>query len=257
MNLHVVKRGLVAELRDRISSNLDRYLEGSFDDILLPEYVIAVKDTELNLDEISRLTPQSGGSYDAQNSMLVYSALNGITRYLARDERLWVWLTHGPCLSYSRERWIDRTAPKEKIISQIRDHFFASGARGFERNNAIACLWWWAEIVSQYPHTDMETALEVFLHQTDVRASIIERPTSSQSAFRPIMNVLIEKYNSDERLSFFKREKGNTAIYRRWLGEINRHGGTKFYEALPEDYVTKLFRQLADHVKTVPHVAEA
>jgi len=88
MNLHVVKRGLVAELRDKISSNLDRYLEGNFDDILLPEYVIAVKDTKLNLDEITKLTPQSGGSYDAQNSQIVYSALSGITRYLARDERL-------------------------------------------------------------------------------------------------------------------------------------------------------------------------
>ena len=65
------------------------------------------------------------------------------------------------------------------------------------------------------------------------------------------MNVLIEKYKSDERTSFFKREKGNTAVYRRWLGEINRHGGTKFYEALPETEVTNLFRQLANQVKII------
>jgi hypothetical protein len=63
------------------------------------------------------------------------------------------------------------------------------------------------------------------------------------------MNVLIEKYNSDEKSSFFKREKGNRAIYRRWLGEINRYGGTKFYEALSETEVTDLFRYLATKVK--------
>jgi hypothetical protein len=138
---------------------------------------------------------------------------------------------------------------KEKKISLIKDHFFAIGARGFERNNAIACLWWWAEIASNYKNAEMKVALEVFLHQTDVRASIIERPTSSQSAFIPIMNVLMEKYQSDERISFFKREKGDRAIYRRWLREINRHGGTQFFEALPEKQVTNLFRKLAFDVK--------
>ena len=249
MNLHVVKRGLVAELRDKIDKNLDRYLSGNFDHVLLPEYVIAVRDTKINLDLVSKLNPQSGGNVDADNALIVFNALQGLSRYLARDERLWVWLTHGPCLNYSRDRWIIAGASKEKQISLIRDHFFATGARGFERNNAIACLWWWAEIASDYPNADLKTTLEVFLHQTDVRANIIERPTSSQSAFSPIMNVLIEKYNSDERTLFFKRERGNRAVYRRWLGEINRYGGTKFYEALSEAEVTTLFRDLAMKVR--------
>lgn len=249
MTLRVVKRGLVAELRDKIARNLDRYVSGSFDDILTDEYVIAVKDTELDFQELNKLIPKSGGEIDVENSLIVYKALKGLNRYLARDERLWVWLTHGPCLKYSRERWLATGAKEEKLVSLIKDHFFATGARGFERNNAVACLWWWAEIVSKYPHSDLRTALEVFLHQTDVRASIIERPTSSQSAFPAIMNVLIEKYNSEERITFFKREKGNTATYRRWLSEINRHGGIKFYEALPETEVTSLFRDLAEKVR--------
>ncbi len=162
MNLHVVKRGLVAELRNRIEANLDRYLEGDFEDILTPDYVIAVKDTAIDLEALTKLQPLSGGEIDAENAQIVYGALQGINRYLARDERLWVWLTHGPCLEYSRERWITKGATKEKQISLIRDHFFATGARGFERNNAIACLWWWAEIVSKYPHADLKTTLEVF-----------------------------------------------------------------------------------------------
>lgn len=248
MNLHVVKRGLVAELRDKIEQNMERYLSGNFDDILLPDYVIPVKETEIDLELIKALNPISGGEVDVENSLIIYKAIKGINRYLARDERLWVWLTHSVCLDYARKRWLAKTTDNEKLKSLIRDHFFAAGARGFERNNAIACLWWWAEIVSHYPHADLKTALQVFLHQTDVRASIIERPTSSQSAFPSIMNILIEKYNSDERIKFFKREKGNSATYRRWLGEINRYGGTKFYEAMPEPEVTSLFRRLANQV---------
>lgn len=249
MSLHVVKRGLVADLRAKIDQNIDRYVSGNFDDLLLPEYVIAVKDTKLDTELLGQLVPKSGGEYDVSNALTVYTALKGLTRYLARDERLWVWLTHGPALEYTRKRWLIEGASTDKIKSLIRAHFFASGARGFERNNAIACLWWWAAIVDQCKSDDLEATLKVFLHQTDVRASIIERPTSSQSAFPSILNVLIEKYNSPERESFFKREKGNTAIYRRWLSEINRHGGSVFYEALPESEVTSLFRVLANEVK--------
>jgi len=245
MNLHVVKRGIVAELRDKIEKHYDRYVSGDFSDILKPEYAIAVKDTEVDLDELARLTPKSGGEYDAENALIVFNAIKGINRYLARDERLWVWLTHGPCLEYTRKRWLIKGAKKEQHIAKIRDHFFATGARGFERSNAISCLWWWAEIVSHYQHSDLPKALKILLHQTDVRTSIIERPTSSQSAFSSIMSVLIAKYDSDEQISFFKRERGDKAVYRRWLTEINRHGGVTFYEALPENEVTSLFHSLA------------
>lgn len=251
MNLHVIKRGLVAELRDKIDQNLDRYLHGDFNDMLPAEHVIPVKDTSVDIERLSLMSAKSGGEIDAENSLLVHDALKGMSRYLARDERVWVWLTHGPCLQYARDRWLNEVTDKTKLRSLIRDHFFATGARGFERNNAIACLWWWAEIVSYYPHSDIKSALNVFLHQTDVRASIIERPTSSQSAFTPIMNILMEKYNSDEKVSFFKREKGHTAVYRRWLAEINRHGGIQLYEALPEQQVTSLFRELAEKAKNM------
>ena len=249
-NLHVIKRGVVASLRSGIEKNYERYMEGGFGDILVPEVVIPVKDAFIDLNELKSLVPEEGGGNDYTNSALIYKAITGLSRYLARDERLWVWMTHSPCLEISRKRWISKKASKEERISQIAGHFFASDARGFERNNAVASLWWWAEIVSQYKNAPFDTALKALLHQTDVRSNIIQRPTTSQSAFSPIMDVIVKKYSSEAtRKTFFTRSGANKAVYRRWLKEINRHGGTKFYEALPEDEVSALFLRLAEEAE--------
>lgn len=244
--LNVLKRGMVATLRDNIERNLERYVAGDFSDLLTSEFVIPVKGTSVDLKLLEQLDPRAGGETDVANAKIVFESIHGLTRYLARDERLWVWFTHGPCLAYSRNRWIIQ-GNAEKMISQIRAHFFAPNARGFERTNAIACLWWWAKIASQYTETSLGKVLEVLLHQTDVRASIIERPTSSQPAFRSIMKVLIEQYDADPSHRFFKRKAG-VAPYRKWFSEINRYGGVRMYEAYPEEMNTDLFRKLLEKV---------
>ena len=246
MELHVVKRGMVATLRDNIEKNLERYVAGDFSSLLTPEFVIPVKETFVDIKLLEKLGPRSKGEADVINSKIVFSSIQGLSRYLARDERLWVWFTHGPCLHYVRNRWITQGSP-DKMISQIRTHFFASGDRGFERNNAIACLWWWAKIASQYTDAPLDKVLEVLLHQTDVRASVIERPTATQPAFRSIMQVLIEQYDSDPERRFFKRKSG-VGRYQKWISEINRHAGIRMYEAFPEHANTELFRALAKEV---------
>jgi hypothetical protein len=244
--LHVIKRGMVAFLRDNVENNIERYVSGDFSSILTPEYVIPVKGTSVDLMALSKLDPKSGGGVDVSNAKLVFSSINGLSRYLARDERLWVWFTHIPCLGYARNRWLT-TGSKDKLVSQIRTHFFATGERGFERNNAVACLWWWSKIASQYTDDPLDKVLEVLLHQTDVRASIIERPTITQPAFRSIMKVLVEQYDADPEHRFFKR-RGNQGLYKKWLAEINRYAGVRMYEAFSDNSNTELFRKLASEV---------
>jgi hypothetical protein len=244
--VRLVKRGLVASLRENIERNIERYLNGNFHDILSVDYVIPVKGVSVDLELLQKLCPNSGGHVDVENAKIVHAAISGLTRYLARDERLWVWFTHGPCIDYVRKRWITGVSVDDRI-KQIRDHFFASGNRGFERNNALACLWWWAQIASQYRKAPLDEVLEVFLHQTDVRAAIIERPTATQPAFNSIMEVLIEQFKSDPERVFFKRRKSQ-GLYQKWLMEINRYAGVRMYEAFPESENTNLFRRLAAQV---------
>lgn len=246
VEVKLVKRGLVASLRENVEKNIDRYLSGNFQELLSADHVIPVRGVHFDLERFGNMCPNPGGHVDVENAKIVHESITGLTRYLARDERLWVWFTHGPCIDYVRKRWITATTV-DKQISQIRAHFFASGDRGFERNNAISCLWWWAQIASQYRKASLDEVLEVFLHQTDVRASIIERPTITQPAFNSIMEVLIEQYKSDPERTFFKR-KENQGLYKKWLIEINRYAGVRMYEAFSESENTKFFRRLASQV---------
>jgi hypothetical protein len=94
-----------------------------------------------------------------------------------------VGLCHTHFLKFARERWLKGETSPEKLVELIKTHFFVNGARGFERGNAIASLWWWSEIASSYDRLELKETLEILLHKTDVRASILERPTISQSIF--------------------------------------------------------------------------
>lgn len=52
-------------------------------------------------------------------------AMGGMSHYLARDERIWVYLTHTTLLSYARTRW-PIPEDNEKAVKHIKSHFFAS-----------------------------------------------------------------------------------------------------------------------------------
>ena len=142
MSIRIIKRGVVQALYKEIPKNLDRYCQGDFADLLLDDYVRDVKETSFDSIDVASLTPERGGAHDAENAYIVFKSLNGMTPYLARDERVWVYLTHVTCLDFTRKRWLRPNAKEENIVKDIRSHFFAriGGPRAFERNNALARL---------------------------------------------------------------------------------------------------------------------
>ncbi|MDO9151888.1 MAG: DUF6339 family protein, partial [Methylotenera sp.] len=90
---------------------------------------------------------------------------------MARDERVWVRLTHIELLHYSRTRW-PIPNKDEAAIAHIQKHFFARSARGIERDNAVSRLWWMATVASKVEGLKAAEALEALLFQSDVRANI-------------------------------------------------------------------------------------
>lgn len=93
-NIYVLRRAKAHQLRLNIQKNIDRYVEGNFDDILSDVDFITVNKLQIDTTAISLLNVDKGGLIDCHNSLLIRNSLKGLSRYHARDERLWVGLCH-------------------------------------------------------------------------------------------------------------------------------------------------------------------
>jgi hypothetical protein len=157
-----------------------------------------------------------------------------LTPYEARDERFWAYLTHTFLLNYARRRW---PIPEDDAVAvkHIRTHFFAKEHRQIERDNAASRLWWMAHLCHRVKGLKLIDALNVFLYRTDVRASIIERPTVSQNSnvFSAVVQKLQESYAGKKNL--FERN-----AFRRLMQEINSEGGARLLDAMTEVQVGQL-----------------
>lgn len=248
MNIKIMKRGLVHYLFLNVGTNLDRYLKGDFEDIIeSDDFIREIKNSSYNEELLEQLDGTVGSAADATNAEIIYNAFQGLSPYMARDERIWVYLTHTKCLEFTRERWLKNISDEEKLVSSIKSHFFARGGeRGFERNNALSSLWWGAYIADFYKDEPLGRTLKAFLTHTDVRASIIERPNTSfnKNTLSGIMSVLIRKYYVEEDEKFFSRVK-NKSIYREWLKLINRYGGGRLLDSMDKKEAENIINELA------------
>ncbi len=239
-NLLMFRERVVAQLKASIKENLGRYRTGDFNFVLSDATNLLDCDKKIDLAFAEQVTASSENQNELNCCLAVYRALPGLTPYLARDERLWVYLTHIHFLNYSRIRW-EIPDDDERAISHIKTHFFATGARGIERDNAISRLWWMSLICSRVERLSLERTLQVFLHQSDVRANIVERPTTSQnvSVLSSVIEKLEESYATDKAL--YERER-----FRLMMKELNLKGGIKLLEVLDLSEVKKLVTECAD-----------
>ncbi len=230
MKARLLKASMLKKLLAQVDGNLDRYRSGNFDFLKIDTSCFI--ETKHDIDEatLSAMHCSANDHREIENCMAIYDAMGSLTHYLARDERLWCYIVHTELLEYARQRWpIPRD--DEKAVQHIRSHFFVvGGARGFERNNAASRLWWMASLCSRAKGLTVKEALTALLFQYDVRANIIERPTTSQNiaVFSIVLNKLYESYKTDKRL--FERER-----FRRIMRELNLKGGTKLLEAVSEN----------------------
>lgn len=236
MKARLIKASKLKELLGKVEENLNRYRTGNFDFLKVdPESYIETKH-DLDEDKLSAMYCEKGDDREVENCKLIYEGMGSLSHYLARDERLWVYLTHTELLEYSRKRW-PIPEDDEKAAKQIRSHFFVvGGGRGFERDNAASRLWWMASLCSRVSGLTLGQALTVLLYQYDVRANIIERPTTSQSiaVFTAVLKKLHGSYATEEK-TLFERER-----FRRIMRELNLKGGIKLLGAMGETDVEKI-----------------
>jgi Family of unknown function (DUF6339) len=235
----LMREALVHDLTRTIEQNLEKYRGGDFHYLSSDSSNFIETDYEFNDEELAKIKVSDGDFNEVQCCLGAFNGLPNISAYLARDQRLWVYLTHIVLLDYTRQRW-PIPQDKEKAIAHIKKHFFASGARGIERDNAISRLWWMASICSKVEGLTLEKSLTAFLYQSDVRANIVERPTTSQNVvlLSTVIKKLDQSFNGDKEL--YGREKFRTV-----MKELNLQGGIKLLEVLEPKEVERIVTRCA------------
>lgn len=239
MIIRFLKENIVKELSGKIQKNIELYQSGNFEFLETDptSFFNSKEKIEIDLDMLSKISCGEGGDYkEPENCKRMYLSLP-LNPYLARDHRLWIYLTHTFLLDYTRKRWPLPADPK-KAIKHIKAHFFVSGNRGLERNNSASRLWWMAHLCDRVDGVPFEDALNCFLYKSDVRANIVERPTTSQSIsiFSAIIKKLNESLENDKTL--FER-----ARFREFMKELNLQGGVKLLDMLDDDDLNTIIEE--------------
>ena len=237
MKARFLKAVTAQDLITKIRENLEYYRTGDFDYIINDPAHYFEGTLDIQETMLSAITCDKGDYKEVECCMQMFEALDGLSHYLARDERLWVYISHTFLLSYTRIRW-PIPADDEEAIKHIKRHFFCVGARGVERDNVASRLWWMAALCNRTNDISLEESLTCLLHQSDVRANIVERPTTSQNVlvFSAILKKLNESYKSDKEL--FKRMK-----FRSIMKGLNLQGGVKLLGALSESRIMNILEE--------------
>lgn len=93
------------ELTSNISGNLPQYRTGSFDFLVDDHSSYIECPQEVDDVALQKIDCEASDHKEVECCIQMYEALKGVPPYLARDSRLWVYLTHTTLLNYSRKRW--------------------------------------------------------------------------------------------------------------------------------------------------------
>lgn len=234
--IRLLRAKQIQQLSESIADNLDAYRSGDFEFLASDPACFIEIASQYDELALANVTCTKDDHKEVECCMNIFAALGGISAYLARDPRLWISLTHTDLLDYARARWpIPEKA--EDAVAHIKKHFFANGMRGIERDNAASRMWWMASLCSKVDGLSLKDALTVLLHDYDVRANIIERPTTSQSVqmFSAVIKKLHDCYVNDMDKKLFQRER-----FRPAMKELNLLGGTKLLSAMNNAEVVKI-----------------
>ncbi|WP_319380174.1 DUF6339 family protein [Thiomicrorhabdus sp.] len=239
MNLSMFKEKTFLELSNNIAENLELYRAGDFQEIISEKGLIPIEGLDVDLKSLSQLKFEHSDSdelyiEEVRCSMVVYKAFEKLSLYLARDKRLWAFLTHTVLLDYSRARW-PIPEDNEEAVRFIKTHFFGAGQRDLERDNAASRLWWMAKLCSNVEGLSLKDALTALLYRSDVRANLIERPTTALNAnvFSTVIEQLSESFKNDKTL--FERKK-----FRLLMKSLNIQGGRRLLEIADKNQICKV-----------------
>lgn len=226
------------ELADNIFDNLSRYKDGDFLELEARGDWRIPLSISADVSALSGLKHGVSPENEVDNSLMVGKSLSELTPTVARENRVWLRLSHIECLEYSRRRWLTLSASDEKLVNEVRKHFFASTLTGCRDDHAVARLWWNHHIAKQIMPEDPGRALKVILARADIRLNFLERPGL---AARPLLGrgIVCALERHDVLL------KQETA-FRNFMKTLNLLGAGIAFEVWNEDEVNRFMDRCLD-----------
>lgn len=250
MEIKIFKDEEIQRLEDDIDVNIQRGRYGAigFESYIDPSKVVPLKNTNFNENLFSQLELDKKGAKDATNAKIIYESLEGLTPYLARDNRVWTYLSHTTGLKFSLRDTYD-IEDKDARIKKIKNQFFIKGndVRVYSSRHILSRLWWAAHLCIKHSDLPFDKALEVFCTSSDFRASVIERTNTypEPQIFRAMLNVAHKRWNGTLDSSPFFRRIKNESPYRDWHKLVNRNGGAKLLSFMGEQELINLLEATA------------
>ncbi|MDA8190069.1 MAG: DUF6339 family protein [Gammaproteobacteria bacterium] len=236
IRLNYLRESSLAELRNAVSINIDRYRDS-------PPFLASffggserwLCESLVTVAELPPLDPEDTGKAEANNAIAFHKALAALTESQAADERLWVWLAHELYWDYMRLRWPIESARSKDPAAYIFEHYFLSGnVRNLVRHG-LARLWWFAHTTHDSHRADPYELTRVMLEYSDNRQSVMERAFSRNRQFVQTILERARYWRAHGRDILASREK-----FRGLCKEMNLYGGTLMLDCLLREDIFKL-----------------
>ncbi|MGN6153884.1 MAG: DUF6339 family protein [Lysobacteraceae bacterium] len=228
------------ELKNNIRANLDRYRSGDFIDMESTGNWRISLSFDADLDELMALSPDGSPESEIKNSIVVGHALRQLTPTLARENRIWIRLSHVECLEYSRRRWLQKGKDEEKTLEDISKHFFAPTLTRCRDDHAVSRLWWNHHIAKQIMPENPARALKKILALADIRQGLVERPGIGA---RPVLGRgIIRILERETRLVEGK-------LFGRFMKKVNLMGAGIAFEVWNESRIDQFMTRCLDHAE--------
>lgn len=229
------------DLKNNIPENIFRYKEGNFLDLeAMGDWRIPLS-LDADLDGLKNLTADGGSDNEIQNSITVGHALCKLTPTLARENRIWIRLSHIECLEYSRNRWLQIGNDDESVTKDVSKHFFAPTLTSCRDDHAISRLWWSHHIAKQIMPDNPARALKKILALADIRQGLVERPGIGA---RPVLGRgIIRLLEIEERLIEGK-------LFGRFMKKVNLMGAGIAFEVWDDCRIDQFMAHCLEQAKS-------
>jgi len=190
-----------------------------------------------NLPDLVFTNKKSKAKDDEKNTILLHSALKGLTRRQAASLSLWLWFTHFRYWDYMQMRWHGvKDKNGEKLRDYIKTHYFlfSSSSRAYLRNG-ISRLWWYGEVSYEDKNQYLNTSL--MLEKLDITQTLLERTIGRvPAAMEAVFSLLFKK---KKYFSSGNKNSGRSR-FRKLIKNLGWHGTKELLDVKTKEEIEAL-----------------